>query len=427
LFVAAAFGVVTLLGPAAPASALPAWPSGAVLFSSARSGRADIYLVDSRSNTLVRMTTDPAADVVPSWNPATDDAFAFASNRTGSFDIWTQALDGGAPVRVTTGRAGDTDPAWSPDGTRIAFARSKAGAPAQIFVVDLAGSRVRRMTSDGGADLFPSWSPDGKRIAFQSTVGGSTTISTVDVGTRAERPLTSAPGHDTQPAWSPNGAAIAFASNRGGSGGAGIWVIGSDGGQPAQVDGGPGDSSPSWDSTGTRIRFVQTTGGPGGSSSIVEASRDGSTRSVLWSDPAAVDRRAVSAPKSPEVRTEDESAVADLEATLRDANDWADANGSYEGLTIVWLEQHDPSRNYSVGDVASSPGNGYIVSVATSTTNTSSDTFTAARLSASGDCYSIREIRPPGAAPSVTYGWSETKPCSADSMGPLTNDTAWPS
>ncbi len=63
-------------------------PNGLELaFTSYRDGNAEIYLMDREGNNLTRLTSDPSADLAPSWTTR-GDGLVFASNRGGSFQIY---------------------------------------------------------------------------------------------------------------------------------------------------------------------------------------------------------------------------------------------------------------------------------------------------------------------------------------------------
>ena len=68
----------------------------------------------------IRLTTDPADDLVPRWSPD-GTKFAFYSNRDGNYEIYVMDADGSNQTRLTNTPADEIDPAWSPDGGQIVF------------------------------------------------------------------------------------------------------------------------------------------------------------------------------------------------------------------------------------------------------------------------------------------------------------------
>jgi Tol biopolymer transport system component len=66
--------------------------------------------------------------------------------------------DGSDQVRLTTDSADDLNPTWSPDGRKIAF-DSRRDGNAEIYVMDADGSDQTRITNNAASDTDPAWSP----------------------------------------------------------------------------------------------------------------------------------------------------------------------------------------------------------------------------------------------------------------------------
>ena len=154
-------------------------------------------------------------------------------------DLWTVPSIGGEDVQITSGPAKDADPSWEPDGSSIAFTRITSQGP-QIWIVDAAGGAAQRLMNRA-AD--PSWSPDGGSIAFVRRAKGNTDIWTAEPDGSHARRLTSSPAPDLEPAWGPK--KIAFVSDRGGR--RSIWIMAPGGrGERRLTDGKGTDRSPTW-------------------------------------------------------------------------------------------------------------------------------------------------------------------------------------
>ena len=91
----------------------------------------------------------------------------FTSDRSGSADIYRVRLDGRDLERLTDSPAFDDQAALSPDNGSLAFVSSRGGAT-DIYIMDLASREIRNLTNAPGGDFRPSWSPDGRTIAFSS-------------------------------------------------------------------------------------------------------------------------------------------------------------------------------------------------------------------------------------------------------------------
>ena len=92
-------------------------------------------------------------------------------------------------TRITTDPSIDTSPSFSPDGTKIAF-NSDRGGQAQLYVMNTDGSGVRRISYGGGRYTTPVWSPRGDFIAFTKQTGGEFHIGVMRPDGSDERLLT---------------------------------------------------------------------------------------------------------------------------------------------------------------------------------------------------------------------------------------------
>ena len=90
-----------------------------------RDGNAEVYVIDTSGENLVRLTEDPAYDGVPSWSPDSQ-SLAFTSERASNADIFVMDADGGNIVQLTDGQgAFNVVPSWSPDGSQILFVSNR--------------------------------------------------------------------------------------------------------------------------------------------------------------------------------------------------------------------------------------------------------------------------------------------------------------
>ena len=211
---------------------VPVWsPDGRyVAFDFESDGNRDIYVIDTETDAVRRLTDNSEADHSLTWSPD-GTQIAFVSERTGSSDIYVMDADGEDEYLRRLANKSDWDPvwsweswdpAWSPDGKYIAFVSGPYFEPS-IYLMDADGSNVRQLTY-GGVD--PAWSPDGKYIAFVSASAGNIhipNIYVIDADGSNDYRLTHDDRYDGNPAWSPDGPAwspdgtqIAFVSSRDG-------------------------------------------------------------------------------------------------------------------------------------------------------------------------------------------------------------------
>jgi Tol biopolymer transport system component len=111
----------------------------------------DVHLMrTSGSDSLTRLTTDPANGMYPSWS-RDGSRLAFMSWRNGRTEIFTMAADGSDQRMIVSMPAGDAiDPRFSPDGSRIVFVHvpggMQNGTERSIWVVNADGTGLTRLT-----------------------------------------------------------------------------------------------------------------------------------------------------------------------------------------------------------------------------------------------------------------------------------------
>ncbi len=193
-------------------------PDGnAVLFTSSRTGRYQIYEYDLTTDALTQLTfLDRFSPYAPTASPdgrfivfyAEADGQAYPS----SHNIWVMARDGSNPVQITQRSGGGWDPVWSPDGTRIQFA-SQVGGAVQLFSINADGTDARQVTTITGIRGRNDWSHDGVTLATYAGSAWNWEIYTFDLNGENVKKLTN--GDDNlAPSFSPDGNWIAFTSYR---------------------------------------------------------------------------------------------------------------------------------------------------------------------------------------------------------------------
>lgn len=183
----------------------------------------------------------------PAWSP-NGTQIVFTSDKSGNADIWIMNADGSNPKQITTDSNTDWDPAWSPDGSKIVFGHDRDGDENifNIWVINVDGTNLRQLTfGDTGWEVEATWSPDGSKIAYDgiwvmNADGTNLTKITVD---------------GVQPSWSPDGSQIAFSN-------ADIWIANADGSNPIQITTNSArDWHPSISPDGTKIAFTSNRSG----------------------------------------------------------------------------------------------------------------------------------------------------------------------
>ncbi len=176
----------------------PTWsPDGTrIAFSSIdKSGFSVLYIYDTSTGGLRRLTRDAYDDRTPAWGPD-GRRLVFSSDRAalgkeGARNLFLYDLKSGAIQYLTTGPHHDASPRWSPDGEKVVFTRiiSKDGGPpgakniwtvgvrdpvvdapaasaATLFEAETTGERrtLRQLTDLTTAAFDPVWTADGSLL-----------------------------------------------------------------------------------------------------------------------------------------------------------------------------------------------------------------------------------------------------------------------
>jgi Tol biopolymer transport system component/C-terminal processing protease CtpA/Prc len=164
-------------------------PDGTRLaFVSERSGNGDLYVFDTRSGALTRVTFDDAAEQLGGWSPDGQWLYFNSTARdvAGMHDVLRVRATGGTPMVVAGDRyASEYWAAPSPDGSALAIT-ARGTVPGQwwrnghshideseIWLVRAGdGTSAPQYTrigeAGGGKDAWPMWSADGRQVFYMS-------------------------------------------------------------------------------------------------------------------------------------------------------------------------------------------------------------------------------------------------------------------
>ena len=181
----------------------PSWsPDGhkLALTLGGASGNPDIYVLDLGSQSLTRLTDDPAIDTEPAWAPDGKSLF-FTSDRAGSPQVYRVGLQPGEhPKRITFTGNYNARPRVSPDGAVLAMVTLDGGY--RIAVQELSSGTVR-VLSHGKLDESPSFAPNGATLIYSEREGARGSLSTVSVDGLTGLRLKSEQGEVREPVWGP--------------------------------------------------------------------------------------------------------------------------------------------------------------------------------------------------------------------------------
>lgn len=127
-----------------------------------RRGQEDIVKISRQTGEVVDLTNDKAVDRYARWSPD-GQKISFTSDRTGKHEIWIVDADGSNFKQITSNSEQDINmPNWSPDGKQMTFMRG-----GKNFLLDLQKEWNDQKpvefppTPNNASFLIWHWSPDG--------------------------------------------------------------------------------------------------------------------------------------------------------------------------------------------------------------------------------------------------------------------------
>jgi hypothetical protein len=153
---------------------------GKLVFSTKSGGQDVIHVYDVEKGELIRTYELPnqVAIYSPSWGPDGETLVFSSIDRSGFSDLYVFDTRSQELTRLTNDVYDDRDPDLSPDGEYVVFSSDRTtfgehGAR-NIFVYDLRTDHIRYVTYGDQSDFSPRWSPDGKSVVYTSARRDST-------------------------------------------------------------------------------------------------------------------------------------------------------------------------------------------------------------------------------------------------------------
>jgi Tol biopolymer transport system component len=130
---------------------------------------SDIWLIDLERGSQIRLTTDPASDLFPSWSP-NGDRVTWVSTRNGVTSIYQKLSNAASPEEPLVSSAElKFNPQWAPDGQSIIYAQLNPKTNVDLNLLSLSGEK--KSTSwlqTSFIEAQPRLSPNGRWIAYIS-------------------------------------------------------------------------------------------------------------------------------------------------------------------------------------------------------------------------------------------------------------------
>lgn len=150
-----------------------AWQTigGRLVFSSRRfeedkaTDGIHIYVLNLRTNELIRLTHIKPINIEPVWSP-NGEQIAFVSGGTTSFDLFVMNADGSGLKSLTDSPGDEGQPVWSPDGKHIAYTNRQEGIYT-IHIMNIDNGDTQQLNGENKSDKWPDWSPDGRFLIFE--------------------------------------------------------------------------------------------------------------------------------------------------------------------------------------------------------------------------------------------------------------------
>ena len=160
------------IAPAPGADGGGAWSADGkwIVFTSARSGQGDLYLVDVAAveKPPLKLTGDPtASELFASWAPDSK-RLAFVGHTQKGDNIYViENVDFPAPRPLTAWEHTQTHPTWSPDSAMVAFYSNHNDINRyDLYVAPLTGTPTLVATDVIMNGHGPAWTPDSKHLLY---------------------------------------------------------------------------------------------------------------------------------------------------------------------------------------------------------------------------------------------------------------------
>jgi serine/threonine protein kinase/Tol biopolymer transport system component len=136
---------------------------GKIVYDSAVSGSADIWVMDADGSNQRQITSDTHTEYYPSVS-ADGRYIVFVSDRLGTDHIWRINGDGSNPKQLTSGNTREETPVLTPDGRWVVY--TSFGNGRSLWKLSIEGGNPEQINKNDVNK--PAVAPNGEQIAFWS-------------------------------------------------------------------------------------------------------------------------------------------------------------------------------------------------------------------------------------------------------------------
>jgi len=171
------------------------------------SGNRDLWLLNLHAGGLTRLTTHPANDWQPAWDP--DSAHvAFASDRNGTPGMYRKATGGtGDETAILTPPRGAPKD-YSADGRFLLFLENRGAGASDLWVAPRSGATPYPFVVGPFAENQSAFSPDGQWVAYESNESGTGEVYVKSFGGAGKQQVSRGGGHSAR--WKRDGTEIFY-------------------------------------------------------------------------------------------------------------------------------------------------------------------------------------------------------------------------